>query len=83
MDHLTTAQEQTGSKALTVFQHRYGAAAVRLRRLARSGALGRPLVATCETLWYRTDAYFEVPWRGVGTSREVARPWDTASISST
>jgi predicted dehydrogenase len=64
MDQLATVQEQTGSKVLTVFQHRYGAAAVRLRRLARSGALGRPLVATCETLWYRPDAYFEVPWRG-------------------
>lgn len=64
MDQLATVQEQTGSKVLTVFQHRYGAAAVRLRRLAGSGALGRPLVATCETLWYRPDAYFEVPWRG-------------------
>ncbi|MER7896778.1 Gfo/Idh/MocA family oxidoreductase [Streptomyces sp. NPDC096046] len=64
MDRLATVQEQTGSKVLTVFQHRYGAAAVRLRELARSGALGRPLVATCETLWYRPDAYFEVPWRG-------------------
>ncbi|GEC10629.1 oxidoreductase [Streptomyces spinoverrucosus] len=64
MDQLAAVQEQTGSRVLTVFQHRYGAAAVRLRRLARSGALGRPLVATCETLWYRADDYFEVPWRG-------------------
>ncbi|ANS62940.1 oxidoreductase family protein [Streptomyces lincolnensis] len=64
LDQLATVQEETGSKVLTVFQHRYGAAAVRLRRLADSGALGRPLVATCETLWYRSDAYFEVPWRG-------------------
>ncbi|WP_171108605.1 MULTISPECIES: Gfo/Idh/MocA family oxidoreductase [unclassified Streptomyces] len=64
MDQLAAVQEQTGSRVLTVFQHRYGAAAVRLRRLAASGALGRPLVATCETLWYRPDEYFEVPWRG-------------------
>ncbi|MEU2537902.1 hypothetical protein [Streptomyces iakyrus] len=35
-----------------------------LRRLVASGALGRPLVATCETLWYRPDEYFDVPWRG-------------------
>jgi predicted dehydrogenase len=55
MDHLAAVQEQTGSKVLTVFQHRYGAAAVRLRRLVASGALGQPLVATCETLWYRPD----------------------------
>ena len=32
--------------------------------LAHSGALGRPLVATCETLWFRPDEYFDVPWRG-------------------
>jgi predicted dehydrogenase len=64
MDQLAAVQEQTGSRVLTVFQHRYGAAAVRLRRLAASGALGRPLVATCETLWYRPDEYFDVPWRG-------------------
>ncbi|MBV7700266.1 Gfo/Idh/MocA family protein [Streptomyces sp. TRM70350] len=64
MDELAAVQQQTGSQVLTVFQHRYGAAAVRLRRLARSGALGRPLVATCETLWYRPDDYFDVPWRG-------------------
>ncbi|MET9735450.1 Gfo/Idh/MocA family oxidoreductase [Streptomyces sp. NPDC006458] len=64
LDELTAVQEQTGSRVLTVFQHRYGAAAVRLRRLVEAGALGRPLVATCETLWYRSDDYFEVPWRG-------------------
>jgi predicted dehydrogenase len=64
MDQLAAVQEETGASVLTVFQHRYGAAAVRLRRLARSGTLGRPLVATCETLWYRPDEYFEVPWRG-------------------
>jgi predicted dehydrogenase len=63
-DELAAVQEETGSRVLTVFQHRYGAAAVRLRALVRSGALGRPLVATCETQWYRPDAYFEVPWRG-------------------
>ncbi|MBZ3900428.1 Gfo/Idh/MocA family protein [Streptomyces griseiscabiei] len=64
MDELAEVQEQTGSRVLTVFQHRYGATAVRLRRLVESGALGRPHVATCETLWYRPDEYFEVPWRG-------------------
>ncbi|MCC3761505.1 Gfo/Idh/MocA family oxidoreductase [Glycomyces sp. TRM65418] len=64
MDELADVQAATGTPVLTVFQHRYGPAAVRLRRLAAAGALGRPLVATCETLWYRDDAYFDVPWRG-------------------
>lgn len=65
MDELAAVQAETGVPVLTVFQHRYGGAAVRLRELLHSGLLGRPLVATCETLWYRTDEYFDVPWRGL------------------
>jgi predicted dehydrogenase len=64
MDELAEVQAETGVPVLTVFQHRYGPAAIRLRHLVATGALGRPLVATCETLWYRDDAYFAVPWRG-------------------
>jgi predicted dehydrogenase len=64
MDELAEVEAETGVPVLTVFQHRYGPAAIRLRRLVASGVLGRPLVATCETLWYRDDAYFDVPWRG-------------------
>ena len=26
--------------------------------------LGSPLIGICHTLWYRDDAYYEVPWRG-------------------
>jgi predicted dehydrogenase len=47
-----------------VVQHRFGAGALRLRRLLDDGALGRPLVATCDTLWFRPPSYFDVPWRG-------------------
>jgi predicted dehydrogenase len=48
----------------TVFQHRFGTGAIRLRAMAAAGELGRPLLATCDTLWYRDDAYYTVPWRG-------------------
>lgn len=64
MDKLVASERETGVPILTVFQHRFGAAALRLRRLADSGVLGRPQVATCETLWYRPDEYFHVEWRG-------------------
>ena len=64
VDELAAAQAETGVPVLTVFQHRFGAAARHLRALAAGGELGRPLVATCETLWYRPDDYFDVPWRG-------------------
>ena len=64
VDQLVASEARTGVPVLTVFQHRYGAGARRLRRLADSGVLGRPQIATCETLWFRPDEYFEVPWRG-------------------
>lgn len=64
LDRLAAVEAETSVPTLTVFQHRYGAAAVRLRRLLADGLLGRPLVATCETLWYRADDYFDLPWRG-------------------
>lgn len=64
MDALVAVSRETGVPALTVFQHRFGPAAVRLRRLVADGVLGRPLVATCETLWHRTPDYFDLPWRG-------------------
>jgi len=48
----------------TVFQHRFGSGQRRLRALAESGVLGRPLVAICHTTWFRDQAYFDVPWRG-------------------
>lgn len=64
VDELAAVSEATGVPILTVYQHRFGAAALRLRRLVADGVLGRPLVATCETLWHRPDEYFAVPWRG-------------------
>jgi predicted dehydrogenase len=48
----------------TVFQHRFGSGAVRLRGLMGDPRLGRPLSAVCHTLWFRPDEYFAVPWRG-------------------
>jgi predicted dehydrogenase len=48
----------------TVFQHRFGAGQSRLKALATSGVLGRPLLAVCHTTWFRDQAYLDVPWRG-------------------
>ncbi|MFJ4839892.1 Gfo/Idh/MocA family protein [Streptomyces sp. NPDC088746] len=50
--------------AAIVFQHRFGSGARHVRRLLRGGAFGRPLVAHCQTTWYRDAAYYAVPWRG-------------------
>ena len=48
----------------TVFQHRFGNGQLRLKALAGSGLLGRPLLATCHTTWFRDQSYLDVPWRG-------------------
>ncbi|MGE5137330.1 MAG: Gfo/Idh/MocA family protein [Gemmatimonadota bacterium] len=71
LDELSPAagQRQGGAGAggpwfATVFQHRFGSGARRLRALAAAGVLGRPLLAVCHTTWFRDQAYFEVPWRG-------------------
>jgi predicted dehydrogenase len=63
-DRLRAAEAAAGVPVATVFQHRFGSGAVRLRRLVAEGALGRPLVASANTLWYRDADYFAVPWRG-------------------
>ena len=64
LDAMTDAAARNDRRLAVVFQQRTGSAAAHVRGLLDSGALGRPLVATCQTLWYRDPAYFAVPWRG-------------------
>src|SRR5205807_2607066 len=63
-DRIEAAERDGGPYASVVFQHRFGSGARHLRRLVDTGELGRPLVALCQTTWYRDHAYFDVPWRG-------------------
>lgn len=64
VDAAAQAQGEGGPWFATVFQHRFGSAARRLRRLIVAGVLGRPLLAVCHTTWFRGQEYFDVPWRG-------------------
>lgn len=65
LDALAGAEgEAGGARMATIFQHRFGPGADRLRTMIAAGEFGRPLLATCDTLWYRDDAYYAVPWRG-------------------
>ena len=64
MDALAAAEEASSGSLYVVFQHRHGSGARRAHRLLRTGALGTPRVAVCETLWYRPDSYFLPEWRG-------------------
>lgn len=64
LDEMRAAAVAADRRLAVVFQQRTGTAAAHVRRLLQSGALGRPLLAVCQTLWYRDEDYFAVPWRG-------------------
>jgi predicted dehydrogenase len=64
LDAVEDAAASSGAFFATVFQHRFGSGAVRLRRLVGDPRFGRPTAAVCHTLWFRQDEYFAVPWRG-------------------
>lgn len=64
LDEIAAAEVAGGARFATVFQHRFGSGAQRLRALTQRNALGRLLVAECRTLWYRPDSYFGPAWRG-------------------
>lgn len=63
-DAIEAAEGPDGPYAAIVFQHRFGSGARHVRSLLAEGAMGRPLVAHCQTTWYRDAAYYAVPWRG-------------------
>jgi predicted dehydrogenase len=64
LDRIAAHTGPIGPHFATVFQHRFGSGGVALANLRREGGLGAPTTAICDTLWYRPDEYFAVPWRG-------------------
>lgn len=64
LDTIAAAETRSGTYCASIFQIRFGAAGQHLHRLIESGELGRPLVALCQTTWYRAQAYFDIPWHG-------------------
>jgi predicted dehydrogenase len=64
LDAMRAAALAADRELAVVFQQRTGTAAAHVRRLLQEGAFGRPLLAVCQTLWFRDAAYFAVPWRG-------------------
>lgn len=64
LDRIQVAEQRTGRWCAAVFQMRYGSSAQHVRAHLEARSVGRPLVAVCNTLWFRSPAYYEVPWRG-------------------
>ncbi|MFI5356785.1 MAG: Gfo/Idh/MocA family protein [Opitutales bacterium] len=63
-DRIAAAEARTGCHTASVFQMRFATSNLHVRSLLQAGRFGRPLVAVCNTLWYRDAAYYAVPWRG-------------------
>jgi predicted dehydrogenase len=63
-DRIAAQETATGRYTACVFQMRFASSTAHLREIAASGQLGRPLVAVCNTLWFRDAAYYSAPWRG-------------------
>lgn len=63
-DEISRAEERTGRYVNTVFQWRFGSAGKHIKKLVETNALGNPMVGVCNTLWYRTQDYYNVSWRG-------------------
>ncbi|PTY08398.1 oxidoreductase [Opitutaceae bacterium EW11] len=68
IDLIEAAERRTGCFTSCIFQMRFASSTAHLLELADAGRLGRPLVGVCNTLWYRDEDYYAVPWRG---------SWDT------
>lgn len=64
LDRIAEAEQHSAGRAYGIFQHRHGSGGRRAHELLRTGALGDPLVAVCETLWFRPRSYFDPEWRG-------------------
>ena len=69
LDVIAAAEAETGNHCSFIYQQRFGSTAQLVRRLAESGDLGPARLALAETLWFRDDDYWHVPWRG-GWERE-------------
>lgn len=68
LDSIAEAEKRTAKFTSSVYQWRFGAGAQHLKTLIDTGDLGRSLLGTCQTTWYRDDAYYAVPWRGTWES---------------
>lgn len=64
IDAILAAHPDAPDRLMPIFQYRYGDGLTKARHLIDSGLAGRAFVATVETFWRRTGAYYHKPWRG-------------------
>lgn len=64
IDEVCAAEKETGQRAFSIFQNRYGVGVRTLQKLVRKGMTGRLLSAQVSVNWYRPDVYYSNGWRG-------------------
>jgi predicted dehydrogenase len=68
LDDIVLAERASKGRCASVFQWRFGAPVLQLKRLMRDGELGRPLLAICSTTWYRSPEYYRSSWKANWTT---------------
>ena len=64
VDRLIAVERKAERRIMPVFQYRFGNGLQKAKRIVDLGLAGKPYLATIETAWKRTAAYYAVPWRG-------------------
>ena len=65
VDRIKAAEAGSAGTVFPIFQYRFGHGVSRLLHLREKGLVGPASVATAETHWRRTEAYYAAgPWRG-------------------
>ena len=64
VDTLSEAERKSGKRVSPIFQYRFANGLQSFLHLRAAGLVGKPYVATVETHWRRTAAYYNNPWRG-------------------
>jgi predicted dehydrogenase len=64
IDRVIAAEREAARRVMPIFQCRFGNGLQKAKRLIDLGVAGRPYLATVETAWRRTPAYYRTRWRG-------------------
>jgi predicted dehydrogenase len=64
VDALKATERKSGKRLAPIFQYRFANGLRKFLHLKAKGLVGKPYVATVETHWRRTAAYYDNPWRG-------------------
>lgn len=63
-DRMIEAAQRNGKILSVVCQNRFKTPVARVKKMVDSGAVGKVLLATFNSLWWRGETYYDLFWRG-------------------